>query len=597
MEHRLERLTLPLLLRAPAARLPELFRELEDYLSDVVDKKFFLLLLSAPRMYHGNHDHLYVTIPRADHGKSLAGLNRLSSLNEVKSLFPNCKIHRLDFKVLDYPNWFHFLILTENETVSTTEFSNYISPTVKNRTIYALDTIRAAIRATVVRISLRSRDLTSFLHRSINEVFLPTFNCEGVSIFYRAESSEYLTLGATTGIREMEQHGLKRPDIKYFLDSKSFTSRCYNKRELIVEDIAAKSPLHVNTLGESVSSIVNRAYIPIKIREPSTEQQPDGLMGVIRMINAHVNDSCRPLDCIDVYILTYLAELIAVLGNRYLRNISILHDQERATHGFGTDLLTIKLATELNMRHIETLNRIVSVISTRRILDKSHDAPMVDDASLRAANFALTQLHVRSKDIFSIQDHMAEQMVRVLQTSDNYIEHSDTDAQICFTPYKTIFLRLVGAKEGLVKMFNRSDLTITWNKEDRFDDELKQLPSLSITNSGMYTIVRNLAENAIKYTQETQTPHIDISWNRKERDVFFHFRDWGIGITKRDEEKLFAEGFRGLEAQRMQLRGNGIGLFLSRDIARRFKGELQYIRPSDKEGGSIFVLRVRMHGG
>jgi hypothetical protein len=595
----MERLALSLLLKAPAPSLRALYSEIEDYIRNIVHEKRFEIFLSSPEINPAIGVQEYTRMPSSSlKGPSPIDGSRLTSFESIQSHFPGFTVRRVVFNLLDYPNWFHFLVLTEEGVLSDQEFEDYVSPTLRNRVVYSLDTIRASIRAATVRISLRSRDLTSFLYRSIYEVLIHAFDCQAVSIFYRAESSDYMTLGATTGISEMEQHGLKRTDIKYFLDSKSFTARCYNQREVIVEDIARTVPLHINTLGENVAPIQNRIYFPIKIRGAATEEQPDGLMGVVRIVNAHHAEFHRPIDCVDIYILTYLAELLAVLGNRYLRNISILHDQERATHGFGTDLLTIKLATELNMKHIELLNKSFNAILLRSGTSKAPGSAQIDDVTHKAINLSLTQLSVRSKDIFSIQDHMAEQMVRVLQTKDNYIEGSEEDGDMCSAPYKSIFLRLVGAKEGLAKMFNRKDLSITWNSQDRFDDDLKQLPPLAITNSGMYSIVRNLAENAIKYTQQMNIPRFDIGWCRKEKEkeVLFQFRDWGIGITARDEERLFSEGFRGLEAQRMQLRGNGIGLFLSRDIARRFKGDLLYVRPPDGEFGSIFVLRVRMYG-
>lgn len=596
MSAHLEQLALRLLLKPAALTVVDLLAELNEYLRALVEDGDVLLFLSTPRRFRGpEHDEYALGTRKYVTNRELVTANRFVALEQLQTEFPNHRIYRITFEGFDYPDWFHLLVLANDRLLTDEVFAQYVAPAIKNRVVYALDNIRAAIRSMIVRTSLRSRDLMSFLHRATNEVFKPTFHCEGVSIFYRTDGSAYLTLGSTTGIHEMEKHGLKRTDVKYFLDSKSFTARCYNERKAIVEDSTAGPGLPVNTLGESVSKIINRIYFPIRVRD-TTKDQPDGLMGVVRMVNTHGKDGVRPIDCIDIYLLTYLAELVAVLGNRYLRNISILHDQERATHGFGTDLLTIKLATELNMKHIESIGRIINPIASRHSASKGQEQVVLDEPSLQTLMFSLSQLTARSRDIFSIQDHMAEQMVRVLQTKDNYIESSEADGEICLTPYKTTFLRLIGAKEGLAKMFNRRDLAITWNGKDRFDDDLKQLPALWITNSGMYTIVRNLAENAIKYTPQTDVPRIDISWRRKGREVHFQFRDWGIGISKRDEERLFAEGFRGLEAQRMQLRGNGIGLFLSRDIAQRFNGELQYVRPENNEPGSIFTLRVRTHG-
>jgi signal transduction histidine kinase len=82
---------------------------------------------------------------------------------------------------------------------------------------------------------------------------------------------------------------------------------------------------------------------------------------------------------------------------------------------------------------------------------------------------------------------------------------------------------------------------------------------------------------------------LDITWSIVGRKVRFVFRDYGIGVPPGDVSSLFVEGFRGREAARI-LRGNGLGLYLSQQHARRAKGDLFYEHPPDDEGGAMFIL-------
>jgi PAS domain S-box-containing protein len=101
------------------------------------------------------------------------------------------------------------------------------------------------------------------------------------------------------------------------------------------------------------------------------------------------------------------------------------------------------------------------------------------------------------------------------------------------------------------------------------------------------TIVANLVDNAIKYS-----PHggpIEVTVRGDPRWASVSVRDWGIGIPEADREKLFRR-FGRVVPEELAISGTGLGLFLSREMARRHGGDL--LLESAPVRGSCFTLRL-----
>ncbi|MFP5265177.1 MAG: GAF domain-containing protein [Blastocatellia bacterium] len=89
-------------------------------------------------------------------------------------------------------------------------------------------------------------------------------------------------------------------------------------------------------------------------------------------------------------------------------------------------------------------------------------------------------------------------------------------------------------------------------------------------------VVYNLLINAIKYAEadpQLFTIRIDIYESREFFTI--RFRDWGIGINKGYEERVFDHGFRTPEAAAKDVNGSGLGLTISKSIMRELNGDLR----------------------
>ena len=88
-------------------------------------------------------------------------------------------------------------------------------------------------------------------------------------------------------------------------------------------------------------------------------------------------------------------------------------------------------------------------------------------------------------------------------------------------------------------------------------------------------IVRNLLENAVRYGG----PEIEIRSWREESTVWLSVSDNGVGLEARDLRRIFEPYERSDQATTESPTGVGIGLYVSRLLARLMGGDLDCVRP------------------
>ena len=99
-------------------------------------------------------------------------------------------------------------------------------------------------------------------------------------------------------------------------------------------------------------------------------------------------------------------------------------------------------------------------------------------------------------------------------------------------------------------------------------------------------VIRNLLSNAAKYSPAGQA--ITVRIQRENGNATVAVVDHGVGISQEDQTKLFTRFGRIKTTQHVQ--GTGLGLWLSREIARMHDGDLTV--QSELGSGSTFVLAV-----
>jgi signal transduction histidine kinase len=103
-------------------------------------------------------------------------------------------------------------------------------------------------------------------------------------------------------------------------------------------------------------------------------------------------------------------------------------------------------------------------------------------------------------------------------------------------------------------------------------------------------ILFNLLANAVKFTHRGGT--ISVVWQAKRDVVELEVRDSGIGIASNQLERIF-KPFVQLDTSRTKVgSGFGLGLAISRGLARAMGGDL--VARSEEGRGSTFILTLPM---
>jgi CheY-like chemotaxis protein len=107
-------------------------------------------------------------------------------------------------------------------------------------------------------------------------------------------------------------------------------------------------------------------------------------------------------------------------------------------------------------------------------------------------------------------------------------------------------------------------------------------------------VLINLLSNAVKFTD---SGNIEISILYTEANskasLIIRIADTGIGMSQNTSEHLFTPFLRGESKEVQRVPGSGLGLALSRSLARQMGGELKLVR-TEREHGSEFEFSLEL---
>jgi two-component system, OmpR family, sensor kinase len=92
---------------------------------------------------------------------------------------------------------------------------------------------------------------------------------------------------------------------------------------------------------------------------------------------------------------------------------------------------------------------------------------------------------------------------------------------------------------------------------------------MSLLEIDLKTVVKNLVENAIRYTP--RNGNIDISVQKTERNIIFKVQDTGPGIAETERERVFDPFYRVIGHDEI---GSGLGLSIVKTITDRLNAEV-----------------------
>ena len=101
-------------------------------------------------------------------------------------------------------------------------------------------------------------------------------------------------------------------------------------------------------------------------------------------------------------------------------------------------------------------------------------------------------------------------------------------------------------------------------------------------------VMLNLLTNAIKYSPAANS--IDVFIAGDENSIAISVADYGIGIAKSEQQRIFERFYRVEGRNELTYPGFGIGLFISNEIIQRHNGIIRV--KSEKDKGTVFTFTL-----
>lgn len=116
----------------------------------------------------------------------------------------------------------------------------------------------------------------------------------------------------------------------------------------------------------------------------------------------------------------------------------------------------------------------------------------------------------------------------------------------------------------------------------------KKIPRIKVDSALFRQVLRNLISNAIKYNRVKGKIGIEII--KKDRSMFITIQDNGIGIPKKQLEKVFDKFSRADNAVSLGIAGTGLGLFVVKSYVEMWKGKVWLESTPGKDTKAIIEM-------
>lgn len=114
----------------------------------------------------------------------------------------------------------------------------------------------------------------------------------------------------------------------------------------------------------------------------------------------------------------------------------------------------------------------------------------------------------------------------------------------------------------------------------------ESIPDILFDKEAIEQVMYNLLDNAYKYSGESKTIEIEIT--TKGRHAIISISDFGVGISKKDKDKIFDRFYRVGDELTQSVKGSGIGLTIVKQIITAHKGKINV--QSEPGKGSTFSI-------
>jgi two-component system phosphate regulon sensor histidine kinase PhoR len=120
--------------------------------------------------------------------------------------------------------------------------------------------------------------------------------------------------------------------------------------------------------------------------------------------------------------------------------------------------------------------------------------------------------------------------------------------------------------------------------------ELNKVPIIDTDKTKINEILRNLIENAIKFSTKGV---ISVILDQQGSEILISVEDSGIGIPESSKDKIFSKFYQVENWDTRKVSGTGLGLYVSKSMAKRIGGDLVLETTSKKGSKFTLILPVK----
>lgn len=107
-------------------------------------------------------------------------------------------------------------------------------------------------------------------------------------------------------------------------------------------------------------------------------------------------------------------------------------------------------------------------------------------------------------------------------------------------------------------------------------------------------VIANLVDNSVKYTPSGSV-NVTLSYDRPKHVLVFKIKDTGIGIDPEVLPHLFQKFSRASNANKTNIKGTGLGLFVAKQMVEAHHGTIRAESPGEGKG-STFIVELEPFG-
>jgi two-component system phosphate regulon sensor histidine kinase PhoR len=165
-------------------------------------------------------------------------------------------------------------------------------------------------------------------------------------------------------------------------------------------------------------------------------------------------------------------------------------------------------------------------------------------------------------------------------------------------------MALISKMEERSSKFQKENIDIFDVANEVFDEFADRLVAQNVTVENMlsagtvltgnktlvYTIIRNLVENSLKYAGDNITIHLEC-YSSIEKFCYLTYYDTGSGVPEEHLEQIFERFYRIEEGRTRDVGGSGLGLSIVKNAVKFHGGDIRAI--NRQWGGLQFFFSLR----